>query len=50
MKINSKVKYGLRTMVEIARNPEGILQKEISIKQAISDIKTTHFTGRDGGR
>jgi len=36
MKLNSKVRYGLRTMVEIAKNPEGILQKYISENQAIS--------------
>ena len=36
MKLNTKVKYGLRAMVEIAKNPEGILQKDISIRQSIS--------------
>lgn len=36
MKINTKVRYGLRTMVEIARNPDGILQKDISENQSIS--------------
>lgn len=36
MKINTKVRYGLRTIVEIAQNPEGILQKDISENQSIS--------------
>lgn len=38
MKINSKVKYGLRTMIEIAASTEaeGILQKDIAINQNIS--------------
>ncbi len=36
MRLNTKVKYGLRAMVEIAMNPDGVLQKEISIRQSIS--------------
>lgn len=38
MKINTKIRYGLRTMIEIAccHNPEGILQKDIAIQQNIS--------------
>ncbi len=38
MKINTKVKYGMRTMVELAleKNREGIFQKEISKNQDIS--------------
>ena len=37
MKINTKVRYGLRAMIEIARenNTTGILQKEIAEKQCI---------------
>jgi len=39
MKINTKIRYGLRTMVAIAccEEPRGILQKEISEKQDISN-------------
>lgn len=38
MKINSKIRYGLRTMIEIAecQNTEGILQKDIADRQNIS--------------
>ena len=38
MKINSKVRYGLRTMIEIAvsNEPGGILQKDIAKNQNIS--------------
>ena len=38
MKINTKIRYGLRTMIEIAdcQSPEGILQKEIAKRQQIS--------------
>ncbi len=38
MKINSKVRYGLRAMIEIAVNDnnKGILQKDISLNQKIS--------------
>lgn len=38
MKINTKIRYGLRTMIEIAdcRNSEGILQKDIAERQQIS--------------
>ena len=39
MKINSKVRYGLRTMIEIALNgnEKGTFQKDISKKQQISE-------------
>ena len=39
MKINSKVRYGLRTMIEIALNgnDKGTFQKDISKKQQISE-------------
>ncbi|HBK42488.1 MAG TPA: Rrf2 family transcriptional regulator, partial [Porphyromonadaceae bacterium] len=38
MKINSKIRYGLRTMIEIAccKEPTGILQKDIAKNQNIS--------------
>ncbi len=36
MKLNTKVRYGLRAMIEIAAHPKGILQKEISVNQSIS--------------
>lgn len=38
MKINSKIRYGLRTMIEIAccQDPSGILQKDIAKNQNIS--------------
>lgn len=38
MKVNTKVRYGLRAVVEIARHHEtgGILQKDIAAKQNIS--------------
>lgn len=38
MKINTKIRYGLRTMLEIAKAPanEGILQKDIARNQNIS--------------
>ncbi|HBG56941.1 MAG TPA: Rrf2 family transcriptional regulator [Porphyromonadaceae bacterium] len=38
MKINTKIRYGLRTMIEIAdcKNPEGVLQKDIAKRQQIS--------------
>lgn len=38
MKINSKIRYGLRTMIEIAccHEPSGILQKDIAKNQNIS--------------
>ena len=38
MKINTKVRYGIRTMIEIAMhwNGEGVFQKEISRRQEIS--------------
>jgi len=35
MIINTKVRYGLRTMIEIAQWSNGILQKEIAMKQEI---------------
>ncbi len=39
MKVNAKIKYGLQTMVDIAlhQNDEGVLQKEISHRQDISN-------------
>jgi len=38
MKINTKIRYGLRTMLEISKAPEneGILQKDIAKNQNIS--------------
>ncbi len=38
MKINTKIRYGLRTMIEIAdcQSSEGVLQKDIAQKQQIS--------------
>ena len=38
MRINSKIRYGLRTMIEIANStaPNGLLQKEIAKSQNIS--------------
>lgn len=38
MKLNTKIRYGLRTVIEIAMsdNPRGILQKDIAQKQKIS--------------
>ena len=38
MKINTKIRYGLRTMIEIAccKEPTGILQKDIAKNQNIS--------------
>lgn len=38
MKVNTKIRYGLRTMIEIAdcQHNEGILQKDIADKQQIS--------------
>src|SRR5665647_1160557 len=38
MKVNTKIRYGLRTMLEIAKGPEreGILQKDIAKNQNIS--------------
>jgi Rrf2 family transcriptional regulator, iron-sulfur cluster assembly transcription factor len=35
MKVNTKVRYGLRSMIEIAQHPDGILQKEIAERQEI---------------
>ena len=37
MKLNTKVRYGLRTMIELAMNAgdSGVLQKDISERQAI---------------
>ena len=39
MKINTKIRYGLRTMIEIAINSEnnGILQKDIAVNQGLSE-------------
>lgn len=38
MRVNSKIRYGLRTMIEIAnsKEPSGILQKDIAKSQNIS--------------
>jgi Rrf2 family iron-sulfur cluster assembly transcriptional regulator len=38
MRVNSKIRYGLRTMIEIASstNPNGMLQKDIALNQNIS--------------
>jgi len=38
MKVNTKIRYGLRTMLEIAKGPnnEGVLQKDIAKNQNIS--------------
>jgi len=35
MKINTNIRYGLRVMIEIAKNTEPVLQKEISERQEI---------------
>ena len=35
MKINTKVRYGLRAMIEIASHPIGVLQKDIADSQTI---------------
>ncbi|MBW6460144.1 MAG: Rrf2 family transcriptional regulator [Bacteroidales bacterium] len=35
MKINTKVRYGLRAMIDIAQNPKGVLQKDIAQRQEI---------------
>lgn len=39
MRINTKIRYGLRTMIELACNdePGGILQKDIAEKQNLSN-------------
>ncbi len=38
MRVNTKIRYGLRTMIEIANSTEpiGVLQKDIAVKQNIS--------------
>jgi len=38
MTINTKVRYGMRAMIDIAKaeNPGGVLQKDIAINQSIS--------------
>jgi Rrf2 family protein len=38
MKINTKIRYGMRAMIDIAKaeNPGGVLQKDIAINQSIS--------------
>ncbi|PKP06744.1 MAG: Rrf2 family transcriptional regulator [Bacteroidetes bacterium HGW-Bacteroidetes-5] len=38
MKINTKIRYGMRAMIDIAnsQNPEGVLQKDIALHQDIS--------------
>jgi Rrf2 family protein len=45
MKINTKIRYGFRAMVEIAQNtnPKGIFQKEISKNQGISNKYLDHI-------
>lgn len=35
MKINTNIRYGLRAMIEIAKNSEPVLQKEIAERQEI---------------
>jgi len=61
MKINTKVKYGLRTMVELAleKNRKGIFQKEISknqdisikyLDQIIASLKASGLMENAGGR
>jgi len=39
MKINTKIRYGLRTMIEIAlnENQSGVLQKDIAKNQQLSE-------------
>lgn len=39
MKINTKIRYGVRTMIEVALHSqsEGILQKEIALNQDLSE-------------
>ena len=36
MKVNTKIRYGLRMMIVVANNPDGILQKDIAREQDIS--------------
>ncbi len=38
MKVNTKIRYGLRTIIEIAKSeqPNGVLQKDIAVNQDIS--------------
>ncbi|MGM0531841.1 MAG: RrF2 family transcriptional regulator [Bacteroidota bacterium] len=45
MKINTKTRYGLRSMIEIALQEDnrGILQKDIAKKQAISEKYLDHI-------
>jgi Rrf2 family protein len=61
MKFNTKTRYGLRTMLEIAvrRNEGGILQKEIAENQGISvkyldpiiaSLKASGLIAKAGGR
>jgi len=61
MKINTKVRYGVRTMVELAleKNRRGIFQKEISknqdisikyLDQIISSLKASGLIQNAGGR
>ncbi len=61
MKINTKIRYGLRTMVELAleKNRKGIFQKEISknqdisikyLDQIISALKASGLIQNAGGR
>ena len=45
MKVNTKIRYGLRTMIEIASQSDntGILQKDISKNQNISEKYLDHI-------
>lgn len=45
MKLNTKVRYGLRSMIEIAlqKNKSGVLQKEIAENQEISEKYLDHI-------
>lgn len=44
MQINSKVRYGLRTMIEIAiENENGIFQKDIAIRQELPNKYLDHI-------
>ncbi len=61
MKINTKIRYGMKTMVELAleKNRKGIFQKEISknqnisikyLDQIISSLKASGLVQNAGGR
>ena len=43
MKINYKTRYAIRALIEIALNPEGILQKDIAKNQNISEKFLDHI-------